>query len=441
MSKAQHQQLMQVNGSQTPELLGIVLEELSLLSAQSNKLKPIPFQFSEVNTEGYTFFSKVNIAIDGVKGSFDKNDKLIFLLRDAGPRFSNGDFSVINANIHTSKATTQQIISEIEIDTTTGKRYVYVSQNRFLTTQYGQADNDHDTMKSFVSYDKEKGMVSTDFYTLQVEPKNPINWRDFNYSTFTDKTKTSILDTLKIRLDGGVFNRFVPLHIDNGNLKAKIVDIQHGPLITTLLLKTKVVVASIPVMKMLIYFEIMPQEIGFNARIHIPKVAKRVLINPKLSISLDGNDLKGSIMQTAMMPGLIAHVDGKLSSTEKKLLKSRLSNDNNWIWFSTQKGFDMFAFMSVPEKYNIPIDLLYQDSDTLSDKPERFQGQGPNIGFRMSKLPSGTTLHVSSVLVFTDNIGNMTPQQFAEEIKTQPPIHSQSNAKTVASVAHKQHRQ
>ena len=91
--------------------------------------------------------------------------------------------------------------------------------------------------------------------------------------------------------------------------------------------------------------------------------------------------------------------------------------------------------MDVPEEFNIPIKFFYQDDDSLTDEPERFQGQGPNIGYQLSSLPAGKTLKIKASLIFTDNIGNMSPQLFAKAIETQPQTHS-TMTKQIAQVIH-----
>ncbi len=92
----------------------------------------------------------------------------------------------------------------------------------------------------------------------------------------------------------------------------------------------------------------------------------------------------------------------------------------------------MLAFMSVPEYFNSPIKLLYEDSDKIKDAPERFPGQGPNIGYRIEDFPAGKILIFKANLVFTDNIEGTTPALFAEQMQAQPHVTS-SFTRNVAS--------
>jgi hypothetical protein len=409
LSKARHQQILSVEGRVLSELIGQSIEKIAVFSVNSEgKRNPIAFQVNEKTTEGFTYFKEANIPLNGRLGILDETDEVIFMLRDTGKKLNY-------------KEITEKNLIELAAETEDGPRYAYVSQSQKKTV-----------FPSKVSFNEQTGKIKSDYYELSLDKKNPINWKSFQYVSFIDKKKESILDTLKIRVKTGVFSRFTKITLDNDNLKAKLLSVKEGEITTTLLMKMQVVVANIPVMSLLLYMDAQPQQISIHSRADVPKIAKSVLVNPSMSLSLDGNNLWGSQVKTALSPDAMI-VDGVLSQQEQQLAKGGISNDNNWIWFGTGRGFDLLAYMSVPKHFDAPIKLLYEDSEKMIDQPERFLGQGPNLGYRIEDFTAGKVLVFQANLVFSDSMGSLTPEKFAAQIQF-PPRLRKMNTYDVASV-------
>jgi len=409
LSKARHQQIVSVDGKVLSELVGRSIEKIDVFSVNAEgKKNPISFQVNEKTIEGFTYFKEANLPLSGHLGVLDEKDELIFMLRDAGARLNY-------------KEVIEKDLIELAAETEDGPRYAYIGHGQKKTF-----------FPSSVSFNEQTGKIKSDYYELDLDKKNPINWRNFQYVTFIDKKKESILDTLKIRIKTGVFSRFTKITLDNDNLKAKLLAVKEGEITTTLLMKMQVVVANIPVMSLLLYMDAQPQKISIQSRADVPKIAKSVLVNPSMSLSLDGNNLWGSQVKTALFSDAVI-VDGVLSQKEHQLLKRGISNDNNWIWFGTGRGFDLLAYMSVSKNFDAPIKLLYEDAEKMSDRPERFLGQGPNLGYRIEDFPAGKVLIFQANLVFTDSVGNLTPEKFAAQMQL-PPVLRKINTHDVASV-------
>ncbi len=359
------------------------------------------WQMNEVTTSHVPYTSKVDLPSSGVAGTLDADDRLVVELKSAGI------------------AATPELISSI-------KKQFSVNTGELIEVQVPLENNEFGyfylfkaphaaTPKPVVTY--KKGLFKTPYYSVQLDPENPINWGDFWYEGFSDSSKKTILDTMKIRMDGGVFTKFTPLRIDNDNLRSEVLDIIEGDLSTTIVMQIKVVVAGIRVMRLLVYFEAFPERFSIHAHADIPSIAKSVLVDPNLAISLDGNNLEGSRVQVAGMPGISATIDGTLSDEEKSMQKTGINPKQNWIWFSTGKNFDLFSYMEVPDNFPAEVSLEYQDDKTKKDKPERFVGASPNVGYLMTGLPAGQALIFHAHLYFLDKMPEANAVKFADVIR------------------------
>ena len=143
------------------------------------------------------------------------------------------------------------------------------------------------------------------------------------------------------------------------------------------------------------------------------------------TISIDGNNLLGSQVLTAFNPTTPTLVDGKMSTQEAALLDEIIDEEMSWIWLSTDAGFDIYTELYIPSNFEAPISLHYVDNLSLEEKPERFTGQGPNIGYKMHQIPIDDTFQFRFDAYFTDTIGALTPQEFAVRIKDIPAVASQ----------------
>jgi hypothetical protein len=135
---------------------------------------------------------------------------------------------------------------------------------------------------------------------------------------------------------------------------------------------------------------------------------------PALDISLDGNGLYDSQLMTSWTGNHMAITDGRLSDAEKAMLNQPLRGDN-WIWFSTGRGFDLLAQLAFLKGFNTPARLLYQDDASLANEPERFPGQLPNVGFSLTDIPYGQEFYFVTRLFYSKDSQGLTPDQYASQ--------------------------
>lgn len=99
---------------------------------------------------------------------------------------------------------------------------------------------------------------------------------------------------------------------------------------------------------------------------------------------------------------------------------------DNWIWFSSGRGFDVLAQLYFRDGMAVPAHLLYQDSLQLENKPERFPGQLPNVGFTMENLPIGEEFYFLARLYFSGDSEGMGASRYANHVLAEPDIHFRS---------------
>jgi hypothetical protein len=252
---------------------------------------------------------------------------------------------------------------------------------------------------------------------------NMLIWNDFFYKSFQTSSgkPETLLDTLKIRMSAGLFSENARITLSNENLEPNIEEVIEGPLAWAVFASTTLHVARVPVMRMRNYFLLMPQQTDIHTRFTLPTVAKTILTPPTLSISMDGNQLYGSKLVTSWTGDKVGVTDGKLSDIEKTMVDTPLKGQN-WLWFGTGRGFDLLAQLEFLEGFERPVRLLYEDDAVLSNPPERFPGQLPNVGFTIEQLPIGKEFYFRAGLYFSENSRGMGPGQYAASVTGQPSV-------------------
>lgn len=385
-----------IDGDDIPAALEKDIATLSLQAVANHQMEPIPYQIDEYNTGGAVYFKEWNVPIDGTENILDKNDKLLFLFKDAGQRRTPDQ--IVDGNI----------LAEVELtDNTNNKRYVYLVVGSRLHSE-----------EQYVRYSTDIGKVETDFYQLTYNKNNQLNWDEFSYTTFQgDKP----FDTMKIRMSGGLFTELSTITLNNNNLVAKPKGERVGPVRTTSQLEMTLWVFGLPVMEMSYQIHHYPKSMLYDARIIMPELRREIVLNPKLSMSIDANNLKGAYLRTASGPDQGAIVDGTLSDLEKELLKSTITPEKNWIWLSTKRHMDLLAFFEYLGDSRMPLSLVYADSTAANNLPERFPGEMPNIGYRIENFPkSGFFGFVVSLYLSEGFEGK--PENFTESVRKLPAI-------------------
>lgn len=387
---------MLVEGDNMPAALGKRIESLSLQAVIDGQMEPVPYQIDEYNTGGAVYFKALKVPIDGSEGILDANDKLVFLYKDAGPR---------RESFHVNDG---KLLSEIElIDAAGNKRYVYLVENSRLRSE-----------EQYVRYSTDIGQVETDFYSLIYNKENQLNWDEFSYAAFKGERP---LDTMKIRLIGGLFTEMSTVTLNNKNFIAKPIGEHVGPVRTTSQMEITMWMFNLPLLEISYQVHHYPKSMLYDVRVVMPEVRRKILASPMLSISLDANNLLGSTMQTALGPKQPAEVDGKITPLENELMKSSVTPEHNWIWLSTKRNLDVLAFFDYLGDTREPLSLVYADDLEMLDPPERFKGMVPNAGYRIDNFPmSGFFGFVVSIFLSEGYEGK--PEAFTDDVRSMPSV-------------------
>lgn len=393
LTKAEESRLVTVNGDQLTNLVGTELRRYALLSVKDGRLRAIPVQFTERSLDGFPYFATDDSTVaSGNANLLDATDQLIFQLDDTGPRFKGRPM--------------QKLYAEIEVQTSEGPRYAYLSDPGFLQNN-----------RVLAKFDERSGVIGTDWYELETDPKNLNVWKDFFFRTYAvtegNKKKRTLLDTMKVKLSSGVFTKNNRITLDNRNLDTEVLEIRRGPIQTEVFAKAKVEVARVPVLTVTMYYVIQPRQTEIYARFKIPAVGKAVLEQPAVSMAIDGNRLEGGKLWTSWGPEEPVITDGRLDNAEAALMALPVPKDRNWLLYDTTQGFLVLAGMEFKKGFDIPMSLVYKDSRRDEDPPERFIGQWPNVGFSLDNVPIGHEFFFKATLAFNDSLGPMTPREYA----------------------------
>lgn len=385
-----------IDGENMPAALGKRIETLSLQAVIDGQMEPVPYQIDEYNTGGAVYFKELKVPLDGKQGVLDNNDKLVFLFKDAGPRRES--FQVIDG----------KLLSEIELTDATGvKRYVYLVEGSRLRSE-----------EQYVRYSTDIGQVETDFYSLTYNKQNQLNWDEFSYAAFRGERP---LDTMKIRLNGGLFTEMSTVTLNNKNFVATPIGEHVGPVRTTSQMEITMWMFNLPLLEISYQVHHYPKSMLYDVRVVMPEVRRKILANPMLSMSLDANNLVGATVSTALGPKASVKVDGKLSPLEEEFKKSAVTPEQNWLWLSTHRDLDVLAYFNFLGDTREPLSLVYDDNLEAVDPPERFKGTVPNAGYRIDNFPmSGFFGFVVSIFLSEGYQGS--PEAFTQAVRSMPSV-------------------
>lgn len=391
--------IFQLQPGAVPAASGLAINTLRVAVVRGGVLQPIPFQIDEYNKAGLVWFPATQVPINGKEGIFDGADRLLLLA---------GDLS--SESFPASLAPPPGYLGELAATIQGETRYL-----QLIAGDFPQAK------EVYVHHDLATGITETPFYTLRVEPGNELNWQYLMVDSWQGDRSRSLVDTLKMRISGGVFTPLTRLTLDNDNLRPRLVGSRAGAIRSTMQLETSVVVAGITVMKMQVQVIRYPRYFEAFTHARIPKLYRMALINPEVRVTVDGNDQRGAVVRTARGGPVQAIVDGVLDDNERQLLARGLSSDEDWLLFDSRNGFSMLTFLDVPaELRGIPLELVYEDDSRKNDKPERVKGQQPNLGYGIRGFPPGEDFHFGVTLAFDKELTGIEPRGYVARWREVP---------------------
>lgn len=367
--------------------------QLSIMRWENGIFEPIPFQIDEFDELGLVWFETTKFKRDGKAGIFDQNDQLLLMYEDGGTK-----------RPAVKQPKEGSILAEVEIAPPAGdSQFFYLVRN-----------NSQRSVVRYIEHDPSTGVTRTPYYFLTTDPENELNWEYLGYNGYSGPADASIIDTLKMRMSGGIFLRFARMTLDNDNLKPRRIGFRIGPIRSVMHLETSVVFAGLPVMKLHVQAMRFPDHYEAHSYAKIPTLYRKTVRQPQVSVSVDGNNLIGAKVWTAAGGNLRALVNGEMDEQERQLVERPLSTDDSWILFDSGKGFALLTELLVPEELEgIPLELVYQDDASLKVKPEHYDGQLPNLGYALNGWPEADELNFEVRLLFFDSLEDKPVEEVA----------------------------
>lgn len=406
---------VRISANSFSDLFGEDIKNIQFVKANRNEsgalqLYNVPFQWSQM-TDEWTVYTPAykKIPMSGHLERLDEYDRVSFMYehlghescRDAAVQYYNGQHR-------------QHKLVEIQVDPRHGdmsselRRYVCALVSSGLPLEAAS----YDEAGHFSEHEKR---AYSDYYSLKLDDENSLIWTDFYFKGVNFKNGKpdgkSLLDSLKIMIDAGLFSESARIQLDNSNLETQIVDVQHGPVFDSMFAKTKVKIAGAKVLDMQIMVHFYQSHVEMMTRFKIPPIAKIIVKTPRVNVSLDGYNLWGSKIQTSWGPDEPLVVNGSMDEHEKAFADKEVSGQDAWIWFSTQKGFDLLTFVDFDEDFNVPIALVYDDDGEKKVEPERYPGQGPNVGYSIRGMVIGQYFTFNTNLYFSGTLDQANLQE------------------------------
>lgn len=397
-----------IEGEDLAMALGVPLSQLSLAAMIDDALDPVPYQFDHYNSDGAPYFSGWDVPMAGKAGVLNPGDKLLFVLKDAGPR------------LPPRTPTDGTVLAEISLQDSQGNtRYVYLLRNARLRSE-----------EQYVRYSPDMGLVETDFYTLRYREGNHLLWEDLQFPSYVGE---SPLDSMKLNVVGGAGGPLVYMNFDNDDMVARPQGAIIGPIRTTTQAEFKVYLVGVPLITLSLQIHHYPRAVIYDVRGEMPRLLRSIVYDPKVSMVLDFNDLLGAEILTAADPATTIVVDGKVSDDEAHLLKNPMMprQDRTWIRITSKRNLDTLSFLDYVGDFNEPLSLVLLDDAKANDVSERFPGHLPSLGYRVERLPYSGPMGMVVSIYFSESFAG-DAVSLARRIRTQPEIRVRACAQAVA---------
>jgi len=409
---------VQVSGSVLQALHGARPSELVVIAVNTSEQQPfvIPAQFSQLTADGIAYTKALSsLEPAGDPELLDQHDLLSFMFEDAGDTPCadkiNWHSPVVQLLIKPA-AIKQDVHQQVELK----PEYVCVAYkpiSESITTKlqqnYNQKLQQSDGPKGdYVHFDQIAGRATSSKYQLSMSADNPLIWHDFFYDGVNLKQGQvfgpSLLDSLKINIDAGLFLHKTRIQLNNDHLKSEIMAVEQGPIYDTIFAETRVMLAGASVLRMQVVVSFYPSHVEMTTRFKVPTIAKPIVKSPKVDVSLDANNIWGGLVLASWGNATPLVVDGVIDAVEQSLREQEVITQDAWVWYSSQRGFDLVTFLEFDDAFNVPIALVYDDDKTAQIKPERFAGQGPNVGYSIRGMIMGDYFTFKTRLLFRPTI-------------------------------------
>ena len=391
-----------VKGSELPMMLGKPAKNFSVMILKDNSFIPIPYQFDDVDILGFPYVPNGYFEINGKEGIIEAQDELVFMLRDTGEKASADQINKLKVSEDTQ-------VAELSLQVNGESYFAYVVEN-----------NAERSKKHYAYFDQKSGLVSTDKYTLQTTPDDILIWGDLMYSSY--KPGVTIFDTLKLRIRARL--GFIKATIHNDLIPTEIIAVKNGPVRSLVSFQIKIALLGIKLANAGSVMVFSEDAIKVPVFAHIPSIAA-TLSDLSIDISVDFNDFNGAKVRTALGPETPMIVGSKAGSKPEE---QKISIQDSWVTGTSEKGFDVAAFFKTPDSFNPNLEILYYDAfwGAKPDKPERFEGSHPEMGYHIKNIPHNIDALFTIELYFGDDFWSYGIEKTLKELQSPPDLSVQS---------------
>jgi hypothetical protein len=366
--------VVQVAAAHYPALSGQSAGALSVMAWEHGQFRPVPFQVDEMSASGMIWFDDTELAPAGEPGVFDASDVLLVMRSDAGLR-APGD----------AVPKEGERLQELRLSSEDGA-------GGFLYVMRGVSQRSE---RQYVRHDYRSGVTHTDHYVLSVNPDNELDWHSLKL--VGHESQGSIVDSLHIRLSANVLLPGARVTLDEDNLRPRDHAFRGGAIRTVVHSRTRIVIAGIPMMSLLMQTWRYPSHIEAHSFVQLPAVYKATLKKPSVEVALRGRVDQRALMSTGGDASIQAPVDGRMELIDHALVEKGLSTDNSRILFQSDEGFRLHTRLDVPASLEgIPLSLVYRD----------FEGVGPLVGYGLRGWPPERELRFTLKIFFESDADN-----------------------------------
>ncbi|UCD84544.1 MAG: hypothetical protein JSU92_14955 [Deltaproteobacteria bacterium] len=373
-----------VHGRKLKNNLYKTIRNMSLFSSIGGRARPIPFQIDELNPEGEWVLTKIPLHLQGTSiepekdddnGHLDKNDELVFMVRDSGDRIPKEQYPQ-------GALAVDEITLADPIDG--NKSWVYLCS--FL-------ENPPRSDKDYVDYvfpkDQMDYVISGNYkigYTPEL-PNSP--------SYISIGGSKNILDRMKIRFTVKILG--IPFDFNEDLFWSRLSLYNDGPIrvirrTRNAIQLTKTFRSSSAAIENVMYDN--ASVVPFRIKLPVSLKWLKRIFNMTGRSGADFQNMHGWQVKTNVDPRWL-NVDGKMDEIEKEI------GGENFNWFVVKGPEGAFMIRAIFNRkpdgsfQDTPLSssLYYLDDDTALDPPESVPGQSPHIGYwmnGMNELPRGT---------------------------------------------------
>lgn len=357
----------------------------------------IPLQIDEQSTRGGAV--PVDADVSSAPGVLEGRDEILFSVDDLGVQATRDQFiqdqvfeTRANESLSTWLSYNAKLVYELRIAVPDAEVIEDQPQNGdaqgyvYLWVLTAPPLEQFQPARDRIRYDIQTHTVETDHFTLSATARNPLVWQDMTFRGWP-AAPGSFLDTLKIRLTGRTLANTSAITITNKNVRTRVMGVRDGLLRATVEMQASVVIAGIRVMRWLIQMQFYPKSVVLTLHSRTSPWISLLLADTALSISLDGRTLTGARVRASGTPVEVGVVDGKRSVVEALLSETGFAPGQSWWVLRQSERLHLFSRLVVTAPAKTPVSMIYEDDAQLKIAPERYVGQGPNIGYKIERFP------------------------------------------------------